>query len=138
MRKTSNLVKLRSRAFLSDYYLHYIAYCLYVTGTNAAEHNSDSGDDDDVDSFGLPCRDIGQLRSLNAEIKESKERRKQLVSTLIVCQFHFRIPSLPIKNPIKSFSCTPYIIFTANAVTAVWRRYSKGGHQISLADRDTQ
>lgn len=49
---------------------------------SGAVNDADSADDDDddVDSFNIPCKLIGDLRQLNAEIKESKDRRKQLVS----------------------------------------------------------
>ena len=39
--------------------------------------------DDDVDDFDLPCKLIGDLRLLNAEIKESKERREHLVTVTV-------------------------------------------------------
>ena len=57
---------------------HFLSIVVSTTTTTSEQNNSGSEDDDD-DTFNLPCVEIKDLRMLNAEIKGSKERRKELV-----------------------------------------------------------
>lgn len=65
---------------------YHVRYIVVSTTTTTSEHNS--GSDDDDDTFNLPCVTIKDLKMLNAEIKASTERRKELVSRCMFLSLH--------------------------------------------------